>query len=215
MLYQYLDGDNWRHIYIVGDLHGCRALLDEQLLAVNFATRRDLLVSVGDLIDRGPDSLACLRLLKEPWFRCVRGNHEEMALAALTQGDEQLWQMNGGDWFWRLDGAQRAEAQACLMRCQELPLIAHLVLDEQIVVVAHADYPASRYAWEQPIDEYEVVWGRDRIHRLQRGLGENIAGADAFYFGHTPLDNPVSGWNQHYIDTGAVFGNRLTLVKIQ
>ena len=139
MLYQYLDGDNWRHIYIVGDLHGCRALLDEQLLAVNFDTRRDLLVSVGDLIDRGPDSLACLRLLKEPWFRCVRGNHEEMALAALTQGDEQLWQMNGGDWFWRLDGAQRAEAQACLMRCQELPLIAHLVLDEQIVVVAHAE----------------------------------------------------------------------------
>ena len=56
MLYQYLDGDNWRHIYIVGDLHGCRALLDEQLLAVNFDTRRDLLVSVGDLIDRGPDS---------------------------------------------------------------------------------------------------------------------------------------------------------------
>ena len=35
MLYQYLDGDNWRHIYIVGDLNGCRALLDEQLLAVN------------------------------------------------------------------------------------------------------------------------------------------------------------------------------------
>lgn len=215
MLYQYLEGDNWRHIYIVGDLHGCRSLLDEQLLAVAFDTRRDLLVSVGDLIDRGPDSLACLRLLDQPWFRCVRGNHEEMALAALTQGDELLWRMNGGEWFWRLGEATRAAARAYLMRCQALPLIVHIALGERIVVVAHADYPAARYAWAQPIDAWQTVWGRDRIHQLQRGQGDVIAGADAFYFGHTPLDAPLSGWNQHYIDTGAVFGNRLTLVKVQ
>lgn len=215
MLYQYLNGDNWRHIYLVGDLHGCRALLDRQLLAARFDTQQDLLISVGDLIDRGPDSLGCLRLLDEPWFRSVRGNHEEMALAALCEGEELLWKMNGGDWFWQLTAQQRAEAQDHLQHCQALPLIIHLAQDERLTVIAHADYPASRYAFEQPVDEYQVVWGRDRIHRLQYGRGETISGADAFYFGHTPLDQPLSGWNQHYIDTGAVFGNRLTLVKIQ
>jgi serine/threonine protein phosphatase 1 len=215
MLYQYLNGDNWRHIYIVGDLHGCRALLDRQLLAARFDTQQDLLISVGDLIDRGPDSLGCLRLLAEPWFRSVRGNHEEMALAALLQGEERLWEMNGGDWFWQLTPHHQAEAQRYLQLCQALPLIMHLAQDERLTVIAHADYPASRYAFEQPVDEYQVVWGRDRIHRLQHGQGEVISGADAFYFGHTPLDQPLSGWNQHYIDTGAVFGNRLTLIKIQ
>lgn len=215
MLYQYLNGDNWRHIYIVGDLHGCRALLDQQLLAVCFDAQQDLLISVGDLIDRGPDSLGCLRLLAQPWFRSVRGNHEEMALNALLQHETLLWKMNGGDWFWQLREEEREEAQRALMQCQTLPLILHINLEERMVVVAHADYPSSRYAFEQPVDEYQVVWGRERIHRLQRGQGEAIAGADAFYFGHTPLDQPLSGWNQHFIDTGAVFGNRLTLIKIQ
>ncbi|MGD8105821.1 metallophosphoesterase [Pantoea sp. FN0302] len=215
MLYQYLDGANWRHIYIVGDLHGCRALLDRQLLAARFDPQEDLLISVGDLIDRGPDSLGCLRLLAEPWFRSVRGNHEEMALNALQQNETLLWKMNGGDWFWRLNTEQCDEAQRALIQCQTLPLILHISLEERTVVVAHADYPAAHYAYEQPVNEYDVAWGRERIHRLQRGQGEIITGADDFYFGHTPLDQPLSGWNQHFIDTGAVFGNQLTLIKIQ
>ncbi|MDR7342699.1 serine/threonine protein phosphatase 1 [Pantoea alhagi] len=215
MLYQYLNGDNWRHIYIVGDLHGCRALLDRQLLAASFDPQQDLLIAVGDLIDRGPDSLGCLRLLAEPWFRSVRGNHEEMALNALLQNEKLLWKRNGGDWFWQLEEKERDEAQRALMQCQTLPLILHISLEARTVVVAHADYPAAHYAFEQPVDEYQVVWGRKRIHDLQRGRGETIVGADAFYFGHTPLDQPLSGWNQHFIDTGAVFDNQLTLVKIQ
>ncbi|MDU4093170.1 MAG: metallophosphoesterase [Pantoea sp.] len=215
MLYQYLNGDNWRHIYIVGDLHGCRALLNQQLLAASFDPQQDLLIAVGDLIDRGPDSLGCLRLLAEPWFRSVRGNHEEMALNALLQNEKLLWKRNGGDWFWQLAEKERDEAQRALMQCQMLPLILHISLEDRTVVVAHADYPAAHYAFEQAVDEYQVVWGRKRIHDLQRGQGKTIAGADAFYFGHTPLDQPLSGWNQHFIDTGAVFDNQLTLVKVQ
>ncbi|MGL9724118.1 metallophosphoesterase [Sodalis sp. (in: enterobacteria)] len=37
---------------------------------------------LGDLIDRGPQSEACLPLLENPWFRSVRGNHEQMACPA-------------------------------------------------------------------------------------------------------------------------------------
>lgn len=215
MIYQYLDGDNWRHIYVVGDLHGCRQQLDAELLAHQFDPQLDLLVSVGDLIDRGPDSPGCLALLTEPWFRSVRGNHEEMALDALFNGEQAMWEMNGGEWFYRLRGSKTIEAKHALMRCRELPLILHLQVNGGVMVIAHADYPASQYAWGKDVDTRAVVWSRERISQLQQGKGADIAGADAFWFGHTPLDAPVHAYNQHYIDTGAVFGNSLTLVQVQ
>ena len=66
--------------YVVGDLHGCYPLLVRLLNAVNFDKSKDRLFSVGDLIDRGPESLRCLELLQEPWFFAVQGNHELMML---------------------------------------------------------------------------------------------------------------------------------------
>ena len=215
MNYQYLNGENWQKIWIVGDLHGCRSQLDTLLQAHDFDKQQDLLISVGDLIDRGPDSLGCLALLEEPWFRCVRGNHEEMALNALQGHESQLWKMNGGGWFWQLKGAEVITARHALNRLKEIPLILHLQLEEQIVVVAHADYPAEHYAWEQAVNWHDVVWSRRRIDGLQQGRRDTIPGADAFYFGHTPLQHRLDVDNLHYIDTGAVFGNHLTLVQVQ
>lgn len=215
MNYQYLNGENWQKIWIVGDLHGCRSQLDTLLQAHDFDKQQDLLISVGDLIDRGPDSLGCLALLEEPWFRCVRGNHEEMALNALQGHESQLWEMNGGGWFWQLKGAEVITARHALNRLKEIPLILHLQLEERIVVIAHADYPAEHYAWEQGVNWHDVVWSRRRIDGLQQGRRDTIPGADAFYFGHTPLQHRLDVENLHYIDTGAVFGNYLTLVQVQ
>lgn len=62
--------------FVIGDLHGHRATLDRLLARVEFDGERDRLFSTGDLIDRGPDNLECLALLREPWFYAVRGNHE-------------------------------------------------------------------------------------------------------------------------------------------
>jgi serine/threonine protein phosphatase 1 len=66
--------------YVVGDLHGCYDLLLRVLDEVDFDQTRDRLFSVGDLIDRGQDSLKCLELLAEPWFYAVKGNHEDLML---------------------------------------------------------------------------------------------------------------------------------------
>ncbi|WP_342753652.1 metallophosphoesterase [Pantoea sp. MBD-2R] len=215
MTYQYLNGENWRHIYIVGDLHGCLRLLQDRLETVRFDAKQDLLISVGDLIDRGPDSPGCVALLTQPWFRSVRGNHEEMAMNALSKGNHQQWIGNGGDWFYKLEGMKMIEAKHALSRCRLMPLIIHLQLKNRLIVVAHADYPAARYEWEAPVDPFDVVWSRARIERIQQGKGEPISGADDFYFGHTPLPNALHAFNQHYIDTGAVFGNQLTLEQVQ
>lgn len=96
--------------YVVGDVHGCFDLLLRVLEAVNFDTGKDRLFAVGDLIDRGPQSLACLLLSASPWFYSVQGNHEAMLLhffsAYLRTGRlENLDDVNqtgfldyGGDW---------------------------------------------------------------------------------------------------------------------
>jgi serine/threonine protein phosphatase 1 len=64
--------------YFVGDIHGCYEQLMEALVKIKFNPDVDRLISVGDLVDRGADSVKCLNLLKEPWFHAVSGNHEDM-----------------------------------------------------------------------------------------------------------------------------------------
>ena len=59
----------------------------------------DYFISVGDNIDRGPESLNVLRLLNQPWFTSVKGNHEAMALDAFETGDGNMWLPAVVTWF--------------------------------------------------------------------------------------------------------------------
>lgn len=54
--------------FVVGDLHGYYTPLMQRLEELHFEPSCDRVLAVGDLIDRGPDSVRCLELLKEPWF---------------------------------------------------------------------------------------------------------------------------------------------------
>lgn len=214
-MYQREDGCAWRNIWLVGDLHGCFDLLMSQLRKLKFDPGKDLLISVGDLIDRGPQSVACLGLLRCQWFRAVRGNHEQMALDARASGEMALWTMNGGDWYQTASREQKRLADLLFTRCRDLPLIIELRCQDTTHVIAHADYPASRYNWQLPVDQHQVLWSRQRLTDHLAGRHGEIAGADHFWFGHTPLKRRYDSDNQHYIDTGAVFGGELTLVQLQ
>jgi serine/threonine protein phosphatase 1 len=214
-MYQRMEGSAWRNIWLVGDLHGCFGLLMSQLRQLKFDPWQDLLISVGDLIDRGPQSVDCLGLLRCRWFNAVRGNHEQMALDALAGGGMALWMMNGGDWYQSSSSERRRLADTLFVRCAELPLIIELHCGEVTHVIAHADYPANAYRWQLPVDEHQVLWRRQRLSDHLAGRHGAITGADHFWFGHTPLKRRYDSDNQHYIDTGAVFGGKLTLVQLQ
>lgn len=97
--YQKINAHHYRHIWAVGDIHGDYQLLQSRLHQLSFCPETDLLISVGDNIDRGPESLNVLRLLNQPWFISVKGNHEAMALEAFETGDGNMWLASGGDWF--------------------------------------------------------------------------------------------------------------------
>ena len=214
-MYQRIYGCDWRNIWLVGDLHGCFARLMAALRERKFDPYQDLLLSVGDLNDRGPQSAECLDLLRYRWVYAVRGNHEQMALEALADGDMRLWELNGGDWYTQRAASQKQRLTALIARCRRLPLIIELHSGEQVHVIAHADYPAAVYRWQRIVDEQQVMWRRQRLTDHLAGRHGAIAGADHFWFGHTPLKRRYDSDNQHYIDTGAVFGGELTLVALQ
>lgn len=85
--------------FAIGDLHGAWPAFQNLLREIHFDPTKDRMFSVGDLVDRGPMSLECLQLMREPWFHCVLSNHEQMMLEAFTGGRMgNYWTMNGGDW---------------------------------------------------------------------------------------------------------------------
>ncbi|CAH5165959.1 metallophosphoesterase [Klebsiella pneumoniae] len=214
--YQRIDSTNWRNIWVVGDLHGCHTLLRQKLDEIGFDTAQDLLLSVGDLIDRGKENVECLALLTQPWFRAVCGNHEQFLLDHLLSGDNgDEWQCNGGYWFFELSDAEQKSVLALLPLISVLPLVIEIQSNGRTVVICHADYPASHYAFGKPVEADGVIWSRERIEASQQGFCQEITGAEMFIFGHTPVPAPLHVANQHYINTGAVVTGNLTLLQIQ
>ena len=64
--------------WVIGDLHGCHRSFVALLSAIDFDARRDRLWLVGDLVNRGPDSLSVLRwcVANDHVVTAVLGNHD-------------------------------------------------------------------------------------------------------------------------------------------
>jgi serine/threonine protein phosphatase 1 len=89
-----------KRIIAIGDIHGCSAALKCLLDAIS-PTADDTIISLGDVVDRGPDSKAAVDLLLELRNQCdlalVQGNHEEMLLRVVKQATPpQEWLKHGG-----------------------------------------------------------------------------------------------------------------------
>ena len=99
--------------FVVGDLHGCFARLQEDLGKLNFDPEKDRLFSVGDLVDRGPDSEQALGWLDKPRFHAVRGNHEQMAIDHCAgNSDPRIYAANGGACGWSASRSKPARARS-------------------------------------------------------------------------------------------------------
>lgn len=214
-VYQKINGADYRRIFVVGDIHGCLDMLNEKLLSVDFDESKDLLISVGDLIDRGEQSVECLDLITQPWFRAVRGNHEQMAIDALASEEYSHWLVNGGIWYFELDTDEKLLVTSLIKQAANLPLIIEVSTDSGKYVIAHADYPSDSYHFGKSVSEQHVIWSRERVRKAKFHEGEEIVGAKYFIFGHTPMNEAIWFKNQLYIDTGAVFGRELTMIQIQ
>jgi len=127
--------------FVVGDLHGCFDLLEAALLHVNFDKTQDRLISVGDLVDRGPKNLECLELLWEPWFHAVQGNHEDLMLSFFDRSSMgRYWPQNGGMWHQGFSADEQLRLKDLLGIVDELPfVITVLMKDHRKFHVLHAE----------------------------------------------------------------------------
>ena len=141
--------------FVIGDLHGHLSALKEALSARRFIPGRDRLFSVGDLVDRGPDSPGAAELVRENWFHAVRGNHEDMLLRSVRgEGTRisDIWRENGGEWG--MNGwIPNAAARAAAVFLEELPYAITLHHKSGLRVgICHAEYPLHDWSMVGQLD---------------------------------------------------------------
>ena len=189
-------------IYAIGDVHGEIGKLRELLgrIAADALTREGekLGVFLGDYIDRGPDSRGVVELLASghalPFpYLCLAGNHEDMAL-----NDPELWANNGARATLRSYGGRIGDDHVAWIE----GLATHHRDGKWFFV--HAGIDPDVPLAEQ--DRQTMLWIRGRFLRHDTAFEDGVV----VVHGHTPVERPEIEENRINVDTGAVYGGRLT-----
>jgi bis(5'-nucleosyl)-tetraphosphatase (symmetrical) len=212
-----------RRIYI-GDIQGCRSELERLLEVLRFDTAADRLEPVGDLVNRGPDSLGTLRLLRDLDAGGVLGNHDTHLLRVAAG----LREPSGRD---TLDEVLAAEDRDALLEWLAQKPFARA---DPGVLLVHAGIhplwkdPVARLAGRDPLTphpdsdfatlvRYCAADGRrpKRGQRPRRGFRPwfehwKDAGSRTAVFGHWAERGLVHEPGLRGLDTGCVWGGQLT-----
>lgn len=196
--------------FVLGDLHGHYTALMAKLDEVNFDFTKDRLFSVGDLIDRGPESSQCLDLIYEPWFHAVMGNHEEFMVESTHDRIAFVnWLDNGG--LWGIDLTDSEHFSYAKDINTNMPPWMTVETPEGTVGIVHAEPPSDWSAIEYT-DLQTLLWERRRITIKDTSIVKNI---DCVVCGHTPNSNgPVVLGNVVFIDCNIRRSGRVPLFLI-
>jgi bis(5'-nucleosyl)-tetraphosphatase (symmetrical) len=210
---------------IIGDIQGCREELERLLEKARFDPAGDRLISVGDIVNRGPDSLGACRLLHRLGARAVRGNHEQHLLRVARSGN-----MRGGDTF--KDVLRAGDRDELLAWIEGLPF----VIVEPDLAIVHAGIPPrvtsltefgrtiNDPAAPDPLQERAFVvsvrYCNAEGHQAARDYpppGAPFEPWDHFYqgdrkiyFGHWARRGLVMGERVCGLDSGCVYGGSLS-----
>lgn len=217
---------------VIGDLHGCydelRALLDRLGWEVRHENGRfhvrhpegRTLVFLGDLVDRGPGIVPALQLVMDAVADgvalCVMGNHEAKLLRKLHGKDVRV----SGGLQQTLEQFEETDA-AFLQRLEGFlsTLPHHYQLDDGRLVVAHGGLPARLQGRDSPKVQAVALYGEttgqfdDQGYPERRDWAEGYRGDALVVYGHTPVDEPHARNGTVNIDTGCVFGGKLTALR--
>ncbi|MEU1312700.1 polynucleotide kinase-phosphatase [Streptomyces cinnamoneus] len=222
---------------IVGDIHGCRSELESLLTSLGYGLVRDgsgrpvdavhpegrTAVFVGDLVDRGPDSPGVLRLVMgmvaAGHALCVPGNHENK-LGRFLDGRQVKVAHGLAETAEQLEReAEREPEFREKVRAFIDSLVSHYVLDGGQLVVCHAGLPEKYHGRTSGRVRSHALYGDTTGETDEFGLpvrypwAEDYRGRAAVVYGHTPA--PSATWlnNTICLDTGAVFGGKLTALR--
>ncbi|WP_405649248.1 polynucleotide kinase-phosphatase [Streptomyces sp. NBC_00019] len=209
---------------IVGDIHGCGSELESLLGKLGYVDgvhpEGRTAVFVGDLVDRGPDSPGVLRrvmsMVKSGNALCVPGNHENK-YGRYLKGRKVQHTHGLAETIEQMDGA----SEEFLAEVREFidGLVSHYVLDGGRLVVCHAGLPEKYHGRTSGRVRSHALYGDTTGETDEFGLpvrypwAEDYRGRAAVVYGHTPV--PEATWlnNTICLDTGAVFGGKLTALR--
>ncbi|MER7621662.1 polynucleotide kinase-phosphatase [Streptomyces sp. NPDC126503] len=209
---------------IIGDVHGCRSELETLLAELGYVDGRHpegrTAVFVGDLVDRGPDSPGVLRrvmgMVAAGDALCVPGNHENK-LGRWLKG-RKVQETHGLAETIEQLGREPEEFRE---RVREFidGLVSHYVLDGGNLVVCHAGLPEKYHGRTSGRVRAHALYGDTTGETDEFGLpvrypwAEEYRGRATVVYGHTPV--PDTSWvnNTICLDTGAVFGGKMTALR--
>jgi protein phosphatase len=218
---------------IIGDIHGCFAEFQQLTIQLGYDWESGIpihpegrmLAFVGDLTDRGPQSLRVAEIVWELVIKnktgyYVPGNHCNKLYRYLlgnkvktTHGLETTVAE-----YLSLDSKQKnAFRQSFLELYDSSPL--YQVLDHGRLIIAHAgirkDYIGKNNSKVKTFVLYGDITGQTNPDGtpVRRDWAKDYNGNALIVYGHTPVKDPRVVNNTYNIDTGVVFGGRLTALK--
>lgn len=191
--------------FFIGDVHGCRHELAELLALFRFRPG-DQVYQVGDLINKGPDSVGTLRLVQENGIQCVKGNHEAKLL--------KVWD--------KPENERTPKEQRLLEKVGDPEWICSVIRDWPLwrdtgkALVVHAGLEPGKRTLEE-MDEKVLL-----TVRTWDGVGDILESPEdppwfdciqwhtPVVFGHWAMGGLVDAPHVKGLDTGCVYGKLLT-----
>lgn len=218
-------------VYAIGDIHGCLDLYLEllALIEADNASRGEaqtLIILLGDLIDRGPDSAGVVRQAMTPlsWAKTLvlRGNHEAAMLEALAGNARMLdvWLNNGGITALKSWGIETRDIEYCSAE-GVVELLLETIPAEQIKWLGQCplNFRLGNFYFVhagirpgvQLIDqrEYDNLWIREEFLSSRRDHGAVVV------HGHSTTTEVEELPNRIGLDTGAYLTGKLTAIALE
>jgi len=195
-----------KYTFAIGDIHGCLSKLETILNAIEAYSDGGTVVFLGDYVDRGPDSYGVIKRImagppSDAWkWIALKGNHEDM-MTSCIRGEAPFW------WWLENGGMETLSSfpgntvpvdviewadNLALFHADERRIFVHAAVDETIPL---DDQSEGVLLWKRYPKNYSgEYWGKHLCH------------------GHTPDTefHPITIGNRTNIDSGAVFGGKLT-----
>ena len=200
-------------IFAIGDIHGCFDKLCMLMRKIKMDFNHDTLVFMGDYIDRGPrscDVVDHLINLKMNYSNIVflKGNHEEMLLNYLSGNDRYIYLANGGQQTIESYMKKPYPSLTGPIPKDHLNFFHSLSLfyETEDYIFVHAGLK-EKVPLDKQLPE-DLLWIRKDFINSKYDFGKRVI------FGHTPFPEPFIRPNKIGVDTGAVYGNKLTCLEL-
>lgn len=194
---------------VIGDVHGCLSELNQLLAKFNYTPAQDRLIFVGDLINKGPDSLGVLERVQSLGAQVILGNHEWAFLEYLK------WRNYPSPHFANLEARMGAQLEVWIKWLEALPLY----LEFPDFLVVHAGLAPGQHPSQTETRILTTIrtWdsvGTDLHDPKNPAWFEFYHDPKPVIFGHWAQRDLVIRDNAIGLDTGCVYGKLLTGVVL-